>query len=85
MGNRMDEFEVWATRARQEQPPSTDVSQRVLQSLRAEPVTADTPFALFALTSMATAAAVVVLTFSSYQVLSDPITTLFETTPLLGL
>ncbi|MBI1319339.1 MAG: hypothetical protein GC168_10405 [Candidatus Hydrogenedens sp.] len=83
--NRMNEFAACAQAARHDTPPAIDVSRQVIYRISAlQEEGFDRPLAWLTATSLAAAAASMLLTTSLYGAWSDPLSALFHITPVLG-
>jgi hypothetical protein len=81
----LEKFERWAAAARGEPAPTLDVADRVLRDLRYPNGRAglERPLMVWAGLSVAAAAAVCVLAYQDWTLLTDPMSGLFDTLNLV--
>jgi hypothetical protein len=82
--NNLNQFESMARKARQDAPPALDVSRHVIYRIAALDESIDRPLAWLTVGSLAAASFTGAFALSMITTLTDPMSTLFHITPLLG-
>jgi hypothetical protein len=82
MNKFLKSIEKVAARARQETPPSVDVSQRVIRRLSLEAPAPYRPLLIFTFVSIAAAVVAILLSIGLFDSMTDPLWTMFQVIPV---